>query len=287
MNKYSWLVRQVKKNIRALDSGKVLLWSHLGLGDQISASRLVEELVKQQISVVWPVKQKNFDFLKVAFADVDGLSLVKINDNTREDFQVTKISIQTGSRVVSLGHSHLSAMHYLFPEYSLNSLFNLFVGMDPLKLVSLRLRDRISRTAQLMPPTEPFAFLDHHPGTVREIPQEVLSALRERGLRLVDNPRDAPLYSTVRLLDSAQEIHLVNSAPLCLALTIDATAPVRINYDSLGDSVAKSYERWASVHIGASAPSETQALHSDTRAKDARLEILSLTRFGDDSKPGS
>jgi hypothetical protein len=50
-------------------------------------------------------------------------------------------------------------------------------------------------------------------------------------------------------MDSAAELHLVNSAPLCLALTADAKPPVRIHYDSLEDPVTKSYSSWSTISI--------------------------------------
>ena len=167
-------------------------------------------------------------------------------------------------------------MRTLFPEYSLNSLFNLFIGVSPLNLVSRSLRHSILRLNQEEPPPEPYAFIDHHPGTAREIPNRVLSGIKERSFRLIENPRGLPLYSMLRLLDSAQELHMVNSAPLCLALTIDAEAPVRIHYDSLSDPVSKSYERWKTVNLGSTSLYESKGRPSSGAAEDARLEILSF-----------
>lgn len=276
MNKYFWLIRQVKKNTRALDSGRILLWSHLGLGDQISASPVVEHLLSQKIEVVWPVKPRNLDFLNLTFNNWVGLSTVRLNDSVREDFQIRKIAFDTKSRVVSLGHGHLSSMRTLFPEYSLNSLFNLFIGVNPLKLVSRSLRDSLLRLDQEEPPLQPYAFLDHHPGTAREIPNRVLSGIKDRGFRLIENPRELPLYSMLRLLDSAQELHMVNSAPLCLALTTDAGAPVRVHYDSHSDPVSKSYERWKTVNLGSTGIDESREHPISAAAEDARLEILSF-----------
>jgi hypothetical protein len=276
MNEYSWLARQVKKNIRALDSGRILLWSHLGLGDQISASPIVEQLLNRKIEVVWPVKPRNLNFMNHAFNDWGGLSIVRLNESLREDFQIRKIAFETKSSVVSLGHGQLSSMRTLFPEFSLNSLFNLFIGLDPLNLVSQSMRDSLLKLDQEEPPLEPYAFLDHHPGTAREIPSQALSDIKERGLRLIENPRDLPLFSTVRLLDSAQELHMVNSAPLCLALTTDAKASVRIHYDTHGDPVSKSYERWKTKNLGSTITDDSKERSISRAAEDARLEILSM-----------
>jgi hypothetical protein len=281
MDKYYWLVRQVNKNMRALDSGRILLWSHLGLGDQISASPIIEALLARNVEVVWPVKTRNFDFLNVAFTGWEGLSIVKIHENLREDLQIAKLALDTKSRVVSLGHRGLPAMRLLFPEYTLNSLFNLFIGVDPLNLVSRGLRESLLKLDQEHPPHEPYVFLDHHPGSAREIPNQVLNGIQERGLRVIENPRELPLYSMVRLLDSAQELHMVNSAPLCLALTIDATAPERIHYDTLGDSLARSYGRWKTVALGSSSEEVMTAPRTRTReTEDARIKILSIIKSG-------
>jgi len=278
MNKYSCLVQQVRKNRRALDGGRIILWSHLGLGDQISASRIVERISKRNVEIIWPVKPRNFDFLNYAFQDFTKLSIVKLNENSREDIQVAKLAIRTKSKVVSLGHARLSAMSSLFPEYALNSLFNLFLGIDPLDLVSQSLRKSLLRLNQEKPPKEPFAFVDHHPGSAREIPCQVLWAVQERGLRVIENPRGVPLYSMVELLDSAQELHLVNSAPLCLALAIDAAAQVRIHYDSLNDPVTKSYRRWTTFPLTTNWPTEIPRSRNGRAAEEARLEILFLSK---------
>lgn len=276
MNRYSLLIRQVKKNLRALEGGRVLFWSHLGLGDQISASPIVEQLLNRNIEVVWPAKPRNLNFLNHAFNDWVGLSFVGLNERLREDILIRKTAFDTKSRVVSLGHGQLSSMRTLFPEFSLNSIFNLFIGVDPLTLVSRRLRESLLKLDQEDPPLEPYAFLDHHPGTAREIPSHVLSGIKERGIRLIENPRELPLYSMVRLLDSAQELHLVNSAPLCLALTTDAKASMRIHYDTHGDPVSKSYQRWKTIELDSTGNVVSKEHPSSRAAEEARLEILSL-----------
>jgi hypothetical protein len=142
-------------------------------------------------------------------------------------------------------------------------------------LVAPDLRARLNGQEQCMSPDVPFAFVDHHPGTSREIPSDVLSAIQSRGLLIVQNPRGTELSQIMPLLDYAEELHLVASAPLCLALTIDAKAKSRTHYDSLGDPVPNAYSRWNSTKIGSHKSPRVSALEVAARNRfRTRLEEL-------------
>jgi hypothetical protein len=70
------------------------------------------------------------------------------------------------------------------------------------------------------------------------------------------------------LLDDAEELHLVGSAPLCLALTIDSKAKLRTHYDYMGDPVSGAYARWDSIKI-----------FEPTDSKLSPFEIQASNRF--------
>jgi hypothetical protein len=275
---YAGLMGQVMRNIDALQSKRVVLWTHSGLGDQISASRIVESLLNSNVEVLWPVMARNIQFMTQAFSEWEGLSLIPIDDSAKENTKTLAISLKYRARIVNVGHRHLSKMQSLFPEFSLNSIFNLFIGLEPLDLVSKKLRSSLAGISQLEIPSKPFAFLDHHPKTYREIPPFIFDSIFARGLTLIENPRNSPLASTINLLDNAAELHLVNSAPLCLAQTIDAKAARRVHYDSRRDPVHKSYPRWESISITGSEHMThfIKSVEPTQESENVRAKILQL-----------
>ena len=247
---YTSALNQIKRNLDRRDQSRVVLWSHLGLGEPISAARIVNAYLDSGTEVLWPVKNRNLKFMKAAFGNLQGLSLIGIPDFPKnEESIVTEISRLEKAPVIVAGHGALGPLRRAFPELPLNSLFNLSVGIPAKDLLSQDLRERLEEHTQAEVPDGPFAFIDHHPGTPREIPADKLAEIERRGLHVVQNPLGVELARIVSLLDAAEELHLVASAPLCLALTIDAKAKLRTHYDSLGDPIANGYERWSSVKI--------------------------------------
>jgi len=241
---------RIKRNIDLRGANRVVLWTHLGLGDQISAARILESYLDSGTQVFWPVKKRNLSFMKAAFGSLEGLELVEIEDSPESMRSTVKgISISSRAKIVIAGHHTLNPLRQSFPNLPFNSLFNLSVGMSPGDLVAPNLRFRLSSQEQSVSPSVPFAFVDHHPGTPREIPASALASIESKGLLVVHNPRATELSSIVPLLDDAEELHLVASAPLCLALAIDSKAKSRTHYDSLDDPIPAAYARWSSVKI--------------------------------------
>jgi hypothetical protein len=240
----------IKRNIDLRGAKRVVLWTHLGLGDQISAARIVKSYLDAGTQVFWPVKKKNISFMSSAFGSLGGIELIEINDSPeQENSEVKEIAVSRKAKVVMAGHRVLNPLRQAFPHLPLNSLFNLSVGMSPADLIAPDLRARLSLGEQYLSPDVPFAFVDHHPGTHREIPESILTSIKSRGLVIVNNPMGTALSKIMPLLDDAEELHLVGSAPLCLALTIDSKAKSRTHYDYMGDPVPGAYARWNSIKI--------------------------------------
>ena len=132
----------------------------------------------------------------------------------------------------------------------------------------------LNKITQIDVPDRSFAYIDHHPGTERSIPKKVLEMLERRDILVVQNPRNEPLASTLALMDSAAELHLVNSAPLCMALTLDARSLKKIHYDSRNDPATKSYSNWESVTILTNQPREGAAQLLRMRQNAKVISIL-------------
>lgn len=241
-------------NVRCLDASRVVLWGHLGLGDQISTFSAVQTWAARGHEVILPCKSKNAEMLSSIYGGLSGVRLHALgaDDSRSEREQICQLSRNTRSVTMEAGHALLPLLLWLFPEMGLNGVLALAAFSDPSQLQSPELRRRISLLPQIDPPAEEFAFVDHHPGTSREVPQLVLRSIQERGLLTVPNPRDVTMWSTLGLLDSAAEIHLVSSAPLCLALAANARSPLRIRYREAGArGLMRDYDStWLEVALG-------------------------------------
>ena len=150
--------------------------------------------------------------------------MVEVPDN--KEFELTTIrdySSITGFKIVKAGHDIFWGLEYLFPDLGINGLLNKACMIGKVNLKSAQVLEQLKLLEQYPVPNVPYVLVDHHPGTWREIPSEALTGLKEN-FKVIENPRDIPLFSLVSLIECAQEIHFVTSAPLCLALMIRQNA---------------------------------------------------------------
>lgn len=243
-------ISKLSRNIDLQTSKRVILSTHTGLGDQISAARIFEKWLEIDVEIHLPVKNQNMNFMKAVFGDWNGLNLHQISgDNRSENYEIQKLSSELDAPIASVNLNDIVYLKRIYPNYSLNSYFNIIFGLEPFDLVSQKFRASLEKIPQDDPLNEPYVFIDHHKGTDREIPSHVIKSINSKGLRVLENPRDRELFKLLKVMDSAAELHLVNSAPLCFALTADAKPPVRIHYDSLDDPVTKSYSSWSTFSL--------------------------------------
>lgn len=278
MFRFNPAYRRIIRNIGLRGASRVVLWTHLGLGDQVSAAQIVQSYLAAGTQVLWPVKKKNFNFMSEVYGAVPGIELHVISDSQSDEIAAIRlISKLSRAEVVVAGHNTFQPLRLAFPELSINSMFNLSVGLDSKNLVSPYFRNLLAALEPATVPSVPFAFVDHHPGTSREIPDSVLRGLQTRGLEVVLNPREIPLSRALDYLDKAEELHLVPSAPLCLALTVDAKAKVRIHYDSIGDPLSSVYPRWHSVRNLTLIPPEASKFQR-FQAQEFREKVLQAVK---------
>jgi hypothetical protein len=229
----------------------VIFWGHLGLGDAISHACIIETLLLDNRVVVVPSKKRNFDFLKSTYGNWDGVILEKINDNSLWDnVELLKLKLKHRFQIKVVGH-HLLKSNWAEQEISLNEQFNRIAGIPPQKLRSIKLRETCELNFQAHPPRCNYIFVDHHPGTDREIPKEILEDATNRGFEILKNDTSIPLYRLIKVLDNAQEIHVVASAPLCLALTTDSKCQKKYYYRTKGQGPVSSvaYPDWIDIDL--------------------------------------
>ena len=202
----------------------VLLGCHLGLGDQVCIAKALERWAEGGRRVVMPVWEHNMKTVSEIFAYLPKLELISMRAEFRDIPELVRQLEQTAGELkcefVEGGYSRLSAMSWLFPERGLINLLSLCLLVNLESPVSDRLRSHVLKLNKSVKPQHPYAFVDHWPGTPREIPGDVLSACSAKGLQLVHNPREQPFLELAQLMAEAEELHLVPSAPLCLAIVL-------------------------------------------------------------------
>jgi hypothetical protein len=229
----------------------VIFWGHLGLGDAISQACIIEKLLLDNRVVVVPSKTRNYDFLKSTYGTWDGVILEKVNDNPRwENLEILKLKLKHRFRVKVVGH-HLLESNWAEQEISLNEQFNRIAGIPPKKLKSTKLRETCEIYSQAHPPKQKYIFVDHYPGTDREIPSKILEDATNSGFEILMNDTSIPLYRLIKILDNALEIHVVASAPLCLALTTDSKCEKKYYYRTKGQGPVSSaaYPDWIDIDL--------------------------------------
>lgn len=242
--------KNIFKNVNAKKNKKIILKTHLGLGDQISSMKIVENLIEEEVEIIWPIKTNNYSFFKETIGHWPNLNLIKYNpEEITFKNLIEKINNKDKYRIMQFSQNSLAAVKNIFPKYCLNSHFNILFGYHPTDLISKKFRNSLITNSQIEPPSQLYAFIDHHPGTDREIPVEIFNLIKNRGLKIVHNDINIPLSKLVLILDNAQELHLVNSAPLCLALTINSRAQSKFHYDNRKEPLSYSYDNWVSIDL--------------------------------------
>jgi hypothetical protein len=231
-------------------SGGVIFWGHLGLGDQISNAVIIEALLEKHKFVVLPTKQRNVPFIEATFGKWNGILVAPIIDNPKyETIEILKIKLKFMFPVQIIGHHLLALADKLLGDVNLNEKFNYLAGIPREKLVSERLRESCLAWPQEEIPLKPYAFIDHHPNTSREISFDYICAIENRGLDVILNCTNVPLFALVDVLDKASEVHLVASAPLCLALTTGAKCERKYYYRTEGQATISglAYKDWIEI----------------------------------------
>lgn len=221
----------LRRNLDARQRDSIVLWTHLGLGDQICMAQLIEFWASGGRHVVLPVKPRNAVMISDLYAYLPTVEVCALpSDDPREEREsVRKLARDRQVLLVTAGHELLKPVRRRFPDIGLNRALARCGLLWTDTLQSHRLREHVLRQVQMPPPSEPFAFVDQHiPG--RPIPRDVIARLEVEGLRVIANPREVPLASLFMVMDRAQEAHYVSSAPLCLALTCGARSAKTFHY---------------------------------------------------------
>ena len=229
----------------------IIFWGHSGLGDAISSACIIEQLLVENRVVVIPSQERYLDFIISTYGSWEGVIVAKISNNPFwENLEILILRLRFRFAIKVVGH-HLLQENWDEQDISLNEQFNLIAGIPPKQLVSARFRNTCQLISQVAPPMGKYIFVDHHPGTDREIPKTILKDALNRGLEIFRNDINVPLYRFLDVLDNAEEIHVVASAPLCFALTAGVKSQKKFYYRTKGKGLVSSisYPDWTDVDL--------------------------------------
>lgn len=218
------LLSRLDTNVRAIEAQRVVMFGHLGLGDQISLAPTLEFWATRIPHLIMPVKAKNKPILDKAYSYIGNLELVlvDIDDQRPEHAYVRQIATDFNATILDSGRDMYEWAKKAFPEFGINRC---------LSAAALNLRGEMTTSSmrktflwnagEFETSQTKYAFIDHHEGTDREIPYVHLRKIQSRGLELVFNNMELPFQEMVNKMSNADELHLVSSAPLCVALACD------------------------------------------------------------------
>jgi len=235
-------LERIKKNADALSGKRVVLFSHLGFGDQIAIAPAVEAWSSRVDELVLLEAPSNLAKVSRLYSYLPNLTFAEVPSQTLREAE--EISKNLNGRLVEGGRRVLQAAKACFPKFGLNRLLCVGLLCDPNEMETHRLKRRILDDYQESVPEEPFIFLDDRPGTSRRIPEKAINAIKNKGYKIVTNREGARLESQGALLEHAKELHLVVSAPACLALAANLGKKHRNLYSNRANFLRQDYKDW-------------------------------------------
>jgi hypothetical protein len=268
---------KIEQNLAALNSASVVLWGHLGFGDQISLAISIELWSHRVDRVIVPVKSRNLDEISKIFGYLPNVRLIGLtsDDPLAEEAEVQRIAADNSCKIIDGGRDLFYSIRNSFPEMGINRALALASTTNPESLTSNLLSQHMLTLSQLSAPRQPYAFIDHQPGVRgREIPQSLLLTVKDRGLEVIFNSMEFPLSQHALLIQSAAELHMITSAPLCLALASGSSAVIKVAYPISSELVlCNDYgSLWQEVNIGSEIPEQ----QSEKVLSDFDLKVREL-----------
>jgi hypothetical protein len=215
---------------KTFEEKSFVLWSHIGLGDTISVYPALVAFSGAGKLVYLPSKERNLQFVADLVRHIGGVKVFPIpNDPNLELTSIREFANKNKLPVLYAGHFLYHILTHVKTGFGINGLLNFLAGYQG-NLVSDDLRGHLLASGGCEPRSDNYVFVDHHPGTQREIPSEIVAEIRAK-YHVEENNLDWSIAELAKVMDGAKEVHLVSSAPLCLALTANlASGGKRVRY---------------------------------------------------------
>ena len=213
----------------------IIVLSHFGLGDQIIVGTLLNDLSSNR-KVILPVDSKYFLQLS-QFYSYNRNILVKDIGHFGAEFYPRKNDLKRLRQLFSLpivdvGRDVVYFLSFLHRRSGISKLYFFAGWRSGLSFTNLPAYLFHYREHPSYELDRPYAFIDHHLGTSREIPNVVFSEIQKVGLELKFNDMSVTLVDQLSTIVDAEQLHFVASAPFCLALVMPCKAKIRVFYEA-------------------------------------------------------
>lgn len=213
----------------------IILLSHFGLGDQLIIGNLINNLSINR-HVTLPVDEKYFQQIKDFYSYNSNLHVVSIGYLEREFYprknDLKELRDTFNLPILDVGRNVIFFLSFVFRKAGVSKLYYLAGWNSGKSFENFPAYLYHYENQALVGNEIPYAFIDHHPGTNREIPNAVLDEIRDKGLDLKFNDTEVSLIDQLSTIVNARELHFVASAPFCLALVLPCKAIVKVFYET-------------------------------------------------------
>ena len=210
-----------------------VLWGQTGLGDLIMSASLIEFWSSKSELLHIPVKKKYLVLAEQLFGYLDNLKFHEVPDNHWEEANyVRTLSTRLGLKKLRIGGPRYYWLKSRLNNYGLNQIlsmggFCLFHNFQSKKFANYY---RLNNTQPGETIADKYIFVDTHEGTHREVPPGILENKLKGGTLIIKNSLDYSFLKLGKLMDDAEELHLVSSSPLCLALVLGIQSRRQVHY---------------------------------------------------------
>lgn len=213
----------------------IILLSHFGLGDQIIIGKLLNDLSSDR-KVILPVDSKYFLQLSQFYSYNQNILVKEIGYLGAEFYprknDLNRLRQLFSLPIVDVGRDVVYFLSFLNRKAGVSKLYFLAAWNSGLSFTNF---PAYSFHYKEQPPYSihhSYAFIDHHLGTNREIPNKVFSEIQRVGLDLKFNDMAVTLVDQLSTIVDAEQLHFVASAPFCLALVMPCKAKIRVFYEA-------------------------------------------------------
>jgi hypothetical protein len=211
-----------------------VLLSHFGLGDQLIIGNLINRLSRER-KIILPVDSKYFDQLSKFYSynpnvRIESIGLLQPEFYPRYQ-EIRQLRKKYELPVVDIGRNVVFFLSFFYRASGVSKLYYLAgwgfgISFINISAFTFHCKEDFSNLN-----VTPYAYVDHHVGTNREIPSQVFMGLKESGFDIKFNDMNLTLIDQLSTIVNAQQLHFVPSAPFCLALVMPCRASVKIFYE--------------------------------------------------------
>lgn len=232
-------------------SQKLYIYTHLGLGDCIDTNAMIRIILKEGYKgnkydkVVIFAKSNYHSMIKWMYRDEPLIEIIKIDKNKEQEEIIDILNNRNNDSALIVGHNNYSWGQEEKLGMGCAEIFYHQVGIPFERRFSDFYFQRDRKEEQrvfekLNPNNEPFIFIHDDPSRGFTIPEENVRLIVGKNVRIIRNDITENIFFFCKILEEAEQIHLMESAFRSLVETLN------IN----GDLYFHNFREGASGYLG-------------------------------------